>query len=87
MRRRPFPSRSTEPGSSSPSTEAEPDEAGWIRRFVGAPPRLQEAVALYESLGLEVRLELPSAVDLEAECEDCAAATALFRVIYTRVPR
>ena len=64
-----------------------PDDQGWTRRFVGAPPRLQEAVELYESLGLEVRLEPPSADDLQEFCESCAAATTLFRVIYTRKPR
>ena len=64
-----------------------PAEEGWTRRFVGSPPRLQEAVALYESLGLEVRLESPGPEDLQDFCEDCAAATTLFRVIYTRRPR
>jgi len=64
-----------------------PDDRGWTRRFVGAPPRLQEAVELYEALGLEVRLEPPSADDLQEFCEDCAAAMTLFRVIYTREPR
>ncbi|MFQ5679476.1 MAG: hypothetical protein ACE5HP_08450 [Gemmatimonadota bacterium] len=58
--------------------------AGWTRRFLGAPPRLQEAVELYESLGLEVRLERPEPEDLAAECEECPAARSLFRVIYTR---
>ncbi len=68
------------------------EEAGWERRFVAAPPRLQEAVDLYESLGLEVRLEPPGPddleevceSDLEEVCESCAAAVSLFRVIYTR---
>ncbi len=60
------------------------EEAGWERRFVAAPPRLQEAVDLYESLGLEVRLEPPGPDDLEEVCESCAAAVSLFRVIYTR---
>ncbi len=63
------------------------EEDGWVKRFVGAPPRLQEAVELYEALGLEVRLERLGPDDLEEECGECAAATALFRVIYTRSHR
>lgn len=59
---------------------------GWIRRFVGAPPRLQEVRELYESLGLEVRFETLSPDELTEECGDCALALALFRVIYTRRP-
>jgi hypothetical protein len=59
-------------------------EGEWEKRFVAAPPRLQEAVALYKSLGLEVRLEPPGPDDLEEVCETCAAAVSLFRVIYTR---
>lgn len=57
---------------------------GWTRRFVAAPPRLQEAVELYRELGLEVRLERPGPEDLAEVCEGCLAAAALFRVIYTR---
>lgn len=57
---------------------------GWTRRFVGAPPRLGEARALYERLGLEVRLEPPGPEDLPGECGGCPAAASLFQVIYTR---
>lgn len=57
---------------------------GWRKRFVGAPPRLEEAAALYEALGLEVRLEVPGSEDLPADCGECPAASALFRVVYTR---
>lgn len=60
---------------------------GWSRRFMGAPPRLIEAKELYEDLGLEVRMETPTAEDLAPECESCPAAVALFRVIYTRPRR
>ena len=65
----------------------EMEEEGWVKRFVGAPPRLREAVELYEALGLEVRLERVGPEDLEEACEGCAAVTALFRVIYTRARR
>ncbi|MBT9582921.1 hypothetical protein IV102_06200 [bacterium] len=56
----------------------------WERRFMVGPPRLQEVVDLYESMGLEVKLEAVLATDLPAGCHDCRAAMALFRVVYTR---
>lgn len=56
----------------------------WERRFVVAPPRLQEVVELYQSLGLEVRVEAVEAHDLPEACDDCRAALAFFRVVYTR---
>jgi hypothetical protein len=81
--------RSTFEPFATPRT-AEKDEElarqGWIRRFVGGPPRLQEVRELYESLGLEVRFETLSPDELAEECGDCALALALFRVIYTRRP-
>lgn len=57
---------------------------GWTKRFVGASPRLEEAAALYEALGLEVRLEAPASEDLPSDCGECPVASALFRVVYTR---
>lgn len=57
---------------------------GWTRRFVGGPPRLQEMIALYESLGFEVWLEPQELDEFRDECEDCLLALALFRVVYTR---
>lgn len=63
--------------------ELAPD--GWTRRFVAAPPRLGEAVALYESLGLEVLLDPLRDDELEREeCRGCVLALSVFRVIYTR---
>lgn len=59
-------------------------ERGWRRRFVAAPPRLGEAVELYEATGHEVRLERPGRDELSDACGGCAAALELFRVIYTR---
>ena len=58
--------------------------AGWLRRFVGGPPRLQEFVTLYGSLGYEVHLEPQPADELGEECGDCTLALMLFRVVYTR---
>ena len=57
---------------------------GWSRRFVGGPPRLNEYVALYESLGYEVCLEPQLGGELSEECGDCTLALMLFRVVYTR---
>lgn len=60
---------------------------GWQRRFVAAPPRLDEMLELYRSLGLEVRAEPVYASDPAGHCSDCLAARALFRVVYTREKR
>jgi len=68
-------------------SEAELLSDGWTRRFIAAPPRLQEAVALYESLGFEVHLEPMTPEELREECRDCGLAVYLFRVIYTRPHR
>ncbi len=57
---------------------------GWTRRFAAAPPRLQEMVTLYESLGYEIRLEPLGSEDTPPTCGDCTIASALARVIYTR---
>jgi len=59
---------------------------GWVRRFVAAPPRLEEVVKQYEDMGFEVRLDPLPASDLAPECGGCALALAFFRVIYTRSP-
>ena len=71
----------------TPRTEEKDRElarSGWIRRFVGGPPRLGELRELYESLGHEVRLERLSPEELAEECRDCRLALELFRVVYTR---
>ena len=64
--------------------DAELAREGWIRRFVGGPPRLREVRELYESLGNDVRLETLSPEELAEECGDCRLALELFRVVYTR---
>ncbi|NTU81489.1 MAG: hypothetical protein HGA45_19260 [Chloroflexales bacterium] len=68
----------------SPESEPELLQAGWTRRFVAGPARLKEVVALYESLGLEVHLEQLDPAGLDDDCQGCALALALFRVVYTR---
>jgi hypothetical protein len=64
--------------------EAELLKLGWTRRFVSAPPRLAETVALYRSLGFEVHLEQQAPDELDAQCQGCQAALGLFKVVYTR---
>jgi hypothetical protein len=58
--------------------------AGWQRRFVAAPPRLQEMTELYSDLGLAVRHEPLDDTDLSDDCGGCILARTLFRIIYTR---
>ncbi len=65
-------------------SEAELLAEGWMRRFVGGPPRLQEMVELYQSLGYEVWLEPQEADEFCDECEGCTLALLLFRVVYTK---
>lgn len=85
--------RASEGGSGSGPAGLRPGErdrrlarAGWTRRFVAGPPRLEEAAELYRSLGLEVRLERPDPVELAEACGDCRLALELFRILYTRRP-
>lgn len=73
-----------QPAQGGAGPQAGPPADGWTRRFVAAPPRLAEAVELYESLGYEVRVEPVPEEEWARECEGCALAPALFRVIYTR---
>jgi hypothetical protein len=64
-----------------------PDRAadGWEPRFIAEGRRVEEAVALYESLGFEVAADPPPARDLPPGCGDCQVVVALqFRMIYTR---
>lgn len=65
-------------------SEEELIREGWTRRFIGGPPRLQEMVELYKSLGYEVWLEPQAPEEFRDECEDCTLALRFFRVVYTR---
>jgi hypothetical protein len=78
---------STEP-ISLPETPTARDRAlaleGWQRRFVAPPHRLFELVELYNSLGLEVRLEPVLPEEMHGECTGCTLALSLFQIVYTR---
>jgi hypothetical protein len=67
-----------------PDREAQLARDGWLRRFVASGPRLDEMVALYLSLGLDVRLELLSRCDVDDDCADCLTGGPEPRIIYTR---
>ncbi|MDH3733388.1 MAG: hypothetical protein OEU54_07620 [Gemmatimonadota bacterium] len=66
--------------------DEELEASGWLRRFTGSPPRLQEIRELYEGLGWEVHLDELSEDELPEGCGDCTLALSLFRVVYTRRP-
>lgn len=57
---------------------------GWVRRFVGGPPKLTEQVELYEALGKEVLLDPVGEAELAEICAGCALALTFFKVVYTR---
>ncbi len=55
---------------------------GWKRQTTYDEPRLSELVAMYEEMGLEVRLEEP---DQDDDCTACFYASAgNLKTIYTR---
>lgn len=59
--------------------------AGWTRRFLADAERAREARELYESMGLEVRLERLVPEGLGPKCGDCSAAVcAAYVLVYTR---
>lgn len=61
---------------------------GWRRRFLAAPDRVDEAVALYEELGFEVHVEQLSKEQLGSACGDCASVVCSeYVLIYTRKPK
>ncbi len=67
--------------TADPSLEA----AGWKRRFLADADRAREARELYESMGLEVRLETLVPEGLGPKCGDCSAAVcAAYVLVYTR---
>jgi hypothetical protein len=77
-----------DPGQTAVAAPSAQDRAleaeGWLRRFVGGPPRLAEQVELYRSLGMEVRTEPVPPEELAGTCSGCALALQLFRIVYTR---
>ncbi len=67
-------------GAVSPPESAH--TSGWTRRFTASEPRLSEMVALYESLGLEVRLG-DATPDPGQDCLVCGPNSTV-KTIYTR---
>ena len=58
---------------------------GWVRRFLAAPDRQEEASQLYEEMGFEVRIEHIKPDDFGDQCTDCASVVCdSYVVIYTR---
>lgn len=67
------------------SKEEELKKQGWTKQFIACEPRLSEAVELYKSLGLEVRLETLDLEELDQQCKVCYEAEKdRYRIIYTR---
>jgi hypothetical protein len=61
--------------------------AGWERRFLAEPDRVEEAVKIYQSLGLEIRAEPLGPADFGPDCQDCASDVCKsYVLIYTRKP-
>lgn len=59
---------------------------GWVRRFTAEEPRLSEMKELYESLGLEVRVE-SGIPDESQECQSCFDVEGFetrYETIYTK---
>ncbi len=67
------------------SKQKELEKQGWTKQFTACEPRLSEAVELYKSLGLEVRLEPVIPEELDAQCKVCYESDKdKHRTIYTR---
>jgi len=70
------------------SREDELKKEGWTRQSVLSEPRLSEVVELYESMGLEVRVEPVDLEELDEECKACFEADPeSCKVVYTRPKR
>jgi hypothetical protein len=63
--------------------EEELAKEGWEKKSVMSEPRLSEAVEMYESLGLEVRVEPVDLESMDEECRECFEQDDC-KVIYTR---
>jgi hypothetical protein len=70
-----------------PAADPELVAAGWERRFLAAADRVEEAVELYRSLGLEIKAEPLGPSDFGPDCQDCASEVCRsYLLIYTRKP-
>ena len=81
---RPLIALATDEAARAMARDARLARDGWVRRFVAAPPRLDEAAKLYEQLGFELRLEQVEPSELPPVCGDCTMMLGLARAIYTR---
>ncbi len=60
---------------------------GWRKRSSYEEPRLSEIVAMYEEIGLEVRIEPFNPLETPG-CSQCMKRNARrYRTVYTRDPR
>lgn len=58
---------------------------GWVRRFMAAPERAQEARELYESMGFEVKVVELTPADFGPNCTECGSSLCQsYVLIYTR---
>lgn len=64
--------------------DAELAAQGWERRFIADAARLQDAIAMYEQLGQEVRVESLAPEGLKEECHGCLLILSQSKAIYTR---
>ncbi len=65
--------------------EEELKKQGWTRMFTVETLRVSEYVELYEETGMEVLVEMPTAIELDSQCADCSNVFQdFYRTIYTR---
>lgn len=65
--------------------EEELAREGWTRQFTVEQFRLPEYIELYESLGLEVRIEDVVPEEMGQACSECYLVTCSeYKTIYTR---
>lgn len=70
-----------------PKSDQDLIKDGWERRFLADPERLEEAVELYRSLGLEIKAEPLGPADFGPDCQSCASEVCkTYVLIYTRKP-
>ena len=62
--------------------------AGWVRRFLVSPDRVNESMAIYTEMGLEVRAEKLRPEDFGPARVGCSREICHeYLMIYTRAPR
>lgn len=78
------------PGPEACPVKADPRliAEGWQQRHFADPERAKESIALYSSMGFEVKTEKLKASDFSPSCQACAlSACNSFVMIYTRMPK